>query len=431
MANRDAVIVTVQKGDTLYKIATKYGVDTDILAENNGIFNKDELVVGQSILVTFPQTVHTVRMGETLSSIAEKYKTTVNALFRNNYALNGKSRLSVGDRVIVSYETTPQTRIDVNAYAYPFLPENVLRSTLPYLTFLTPFTYGISQNGNLLPISDEGQIYWAKDYGVAPLMHLSTLTENDSFSTERAAKLLRNPSSWAKLIAEILVVMRAKGYEGIDVDFEYLEKQDKDRYTAFIRTLSDILNPLGYEVTVALAPKTSDNQEGLLYEGHDYAALSAAANAVLLMTYEWGYTYGPPMAVAPIPNVRKVLEYAVSRVPRSKTFMGVPTYGYDWRLPYIKGETKAESLSTSQAIHLAAVHGAEIRYDERQGAPWFRYRDREGIEHEVWFEDARSIAEKLALIKEYGFRGVGYWDLRRPFPQNWVLLNQTFQIRNL
>ena len=78
------------------------------------------------------------------------------------------------------------------------------------------------------------------------------------------------------------------------------------------------MNEYGIWVSVALAPKTSSDQKGLLYEGKDYGGLGAAANSVLLMTYEWGYTYSSPMAVAPINKVRQVIEYALSQIPVAK-----------------------------------------------------------------------------------------------------------------
>ena len=68
------------------------------------------------------------------------------------------------------------------------------------------------------------------------------------------------------------------------------------------------MNENGFEVSVALAPKTSDDQPGLLYQGKDYGGLGAAANRVLLMTYEWGYSFSEPMAVAPVNKSRNVLD---------------------------------------------------------------------------------------------------------------------------
>ena len=143
---------------------------------------------------------------------------------------------------------------------------------------------------------------------------------------------------------------------------------------------------------------------------------------------ECTYTYGPPLAVAPIRNVRQVLEYALGIIPPEKIFLGIPNYGYDWILPYVKGESMADSISNVEAIQLAARFGAEIQYDETAQSPWFRYIDDEGRTHEVWFEDVRSIMQKFNLIKEKNLRGAGYWNIMRPFQQNWSLLDYLFEV---
>ena len=139
------------------------------------------------------------------------------------------------------------------------------------------------------------------------------------------------------------------------------------------------------------------------------------------------YTYGPPLAVAPLPSVRRVLDYAVTRVPPEKILLGFPNYGYDWALPYVAGTTRAQSISNVYAAVLAAETGAEIQFDERTQAPFFRYTT-DGVVHEVWFEDARSCLAKFALVPEYGFRGVGYWNFMRPFPVSFLLLAERFSL---
>ena len=230
------------------------------------------------------------------------------------------------------------------------------------------------------------------------------------------------------MIENLIPLLIEKGYRGLDIDFEFIPVEDARAYADFVARMRKLLSPLGLPVIVALAPKTSAQQRGLLYEGHDYALLSQAADQVLLMTYEWGYTYGPPMAVAPLPNVRRVVEYALTEMAADKIWLGIPNYGYDWILPYQRGR-RATSISNQYAVTLAARYGAAIRYDEQAQSPWFRYVDEMGREHEVWFEDARSIRSKLALIPEYGLYGAGYWNLMRPFPQNWVILNSLYNIR--
>ncbi len=418
----------VKSGDTVSSIARQYGVPQFVATTLNNLENLPNLVVGQALLILNPTQYHTVNEGETVYSIAQQYGVSVNRLYRNNPILRGQNIVYPGQTLVITYESDRTRRIDVNGYAYPFIDRNLLRSTLPYINFMTPFTYGITQSGGLVDLDDEELIALANEYGVTPLMHLSTLTEQGNFSNELANMVLNSTEIQDSLIAEIIQNMQNKGYGGLDIDFEFVYPQDAVLYGDFIGKLAGELNPLGYEVVAALAPKTSDTQRGLLYEGHNYRAIGDNANAVLLMTYEWGYTYGPPLAVAPIRNVRQVVEYALGIIPSEKIFLGIPNYGYDWTLPYVKGESVADSISHVEAIQLAARYGAEIQYDEVSQSPWFRYTDNEGREHEVWFEDVRSIQQKFNLINEKNLRGAGYWNLMRPFQQNWSLLDYMFDV---
>ncbi|MBR3560276.1 MAG: LysM peptidoglycan-binding domain-containing protein [Oscillospiraceae bacterium] len=425
-------IHVVKPGETLYSVAAQYALAPTLLAGINGVAADAQLVVGQTLIVREPAVVHTVVPGDTVYSIARRYGTTADALYRGNVFLGGQPLLHEGEPLVISYADDNRLgRIAVNAYAYPYIDEALLDYALPFLSYLTPFTYGISADGGLLPLNDERLLAAAGRYRNAALMHLSTLTESGAFSNDRSSLLLNSEDLQQRLIQDVINAMQQKGYYGLDVDFEFVFPRERTLYADFIRRLRESLNPLGYPVIVALAPKTRGDQPGLLYEAHDYALLGAAADAVLLMTYEWGYTYGPPMAVAPIPQVRAVLDYAVGVIPREKIFMGVPLYGYDWPLPYAQGQTRAESISPQYAVALALRRRAEILYDETAQSPYFYYTDRGGQQHVVWFEDARSMDAKLRLIHEYGLRGAGYWNLMRAMPQNWVLLHALYDVETL
>lgn len=423
-------IHVVQRGETVYSIARQYGIPFSQILNDNQLPDPSQLAIGQTLVIRFPFQVHTVQIGQTLSSIARQYGLSIRQLQRNNPILSGGTTVYPGQTLVISYRQLPEETISVNGYAYPFIDRTLLQETLPFITYLTPFTYGITEEGGLVDLNDEELIARAISAEVAPLMHLSTLTEEGGFSNDLASLVLNNAEIQNRLINNIVTVMQEKAYRGLDVDFEFVFARDAGPYAAFIRNLTQTLNPLGFPVIVALAPKTSATQRGLLYEGHDYAALGAAANEVLLMTYEWGYTYGPPMAVAPLSNVRAVVEYALTEISPQKIWLGVPNYGYDWPLPFIQGQTKATSISNRYAVQLALRYNAEIQYDEQAQTPWFQYQDEQGAMHEVWFEDARSIRAKLALISEYGLRGAGYWNLMRPFPQNWVVLSSLYNIRD-
>jgi spore germination protein len=421
-------IHVVQSGDSVDSIAAYYGVDPIRLASDNSVPDNGALAVGQTLVIRFPRQVHSVLPGETLTAIAARYGVSVRDLWRRNWFLGGSEALSVGQTLVISYfESTLGTAV-TNGYAYPFIGNQLLSAQLPYQSYLSPFTYGITDSGDLIPLADDALLSAARQRGVFPVMHLSTLTESGQFDTYRGELVLTDPAIQERLIQQILQTVLQRGYAGVDVDFEYLPGPLSTAYAAFLSRLRRLLHAQGRFLWAALAPKTSATQKGLLYEGHDYPAIGAASDGVLLMTYEWGYTYGPPMAVAPLPNVRSVLDYAVTAIPASKIFLGIPNYGYDWPLPFVQGVTRAQSISNQRAIELAIEHQVAIQFDPTSQSPFFHYTDPAGTVHEVWFEDARSMEAKLKLISEYGFQGAGFWNLMRPFSQTWLVLDSLYTL---
>ena len=412
----------------MYRLAQQYGVPMERLLQDNQLPDPSRLVVGQAIVVQYPELTHTVRAGDSLYSIAQMHSTTVAQLLRNNPGLQGRDLLFPGQVIVVRYQGHPKGSLTVNAYAYPSIGRDLLRATLPYLSQLTPFTYRFDE-GDLIPLRDEALVSAALQSRVAPILHLSNLDERERFSGELAHDLLEDREDQVELIEAILRTVDQKGYQGVDVDFELVRAEDAEAYAQFLARLRQALTSRGLPVMAALAPKTSAGQPGRLYEGIDYRLIAQSVDFALLMTYEWGHLSGPPMAVAPLPQVRQVVEYALTEFYPNQLYLGVPNYGYDWTLPYREG-SRARSLSNEEAVQLAWERRAAIRYDEQAQSPWFRYVDSQGAEHEVWFEDARSIQAKINLALGLGLYGVGYWNLDRPFPQNWVVLNAMAQIRS-
>lgn len=423
------VIHIVEAGETVYSIAQEYGVPVSQIVANNGLQEPFSLALGEALAILFPEQVHTVAPGETLSYLSRVYNVSLLQLLRNNPSIAENPTLFYPEQtVVIRYPAPAMGKLVVNGYTYPSIRQSLLRQIAPFLTYLTIFSYGITPAGRLINLNDQAVLSTIQPYGVSPLLLLTAMDQNGQFSNLLASQVFNNPTARQMLVQEISRMIELKGYRGVDLDFEYVLPQDTETYVHFVRELSTALNPMGYVVFVALAPKSSSDQQGTLYEGHDYAGMGWAANAALVMTYEWGYAYGPPMAVAPIQSVRRVLDYAVTQIDSNKLLLGIPNYGYDWPLPYVKGSTKARSISNVEAVQLAVRTGATIQYDETAQSPWFSYMDAQGQAHEVWFEDARSIRAKLLLPKEYGLKGVGYWNLMREFPQNWSVLNSMYDV---
>lgn len=374
--------------------------------------------------------IYVVKPGDTIDSIAAALGVSAERLIYDNQLIY-PYELAVGQALLVDRGIRNAERsISVSGYAYPFISPWVLEQTLPYLSELPIFSYGFTTEGELLPPpygDDTWMIERAQRFGTKPILTLTPFGADGTFNNRLINSVVNNTAYLDNLIQNLLDTMAEKGYEGVDIDFEYILASDRDAFTAFVRQVAETMRANGYHTSVALAPKTSSDQVGLLYEGKDYRALGEAADHVLLMTYEWGYTYGPPMAVAPLNQVRRVVEYALTQIQAEKIDLGIPNYGYDWPLPFERGVTKAATINNVQAVRIAVEHGAEIQFDMVAESPFFTYVE-DGTKHEVWFEDVRSLQGKFRLIEEYGLRGCGYWQIMQWFRANWLLLANQFYI---
>ena len=383
------LIYIVKSGDTVNSIAASYGVSQESIIYDNQLAAPYTLAVGQALLLAAGGTAAT---GEILISA-----------------------------------NTEKRSIYVGGYAYPFISRFVLEQTLPYLSDLFIFSYGFTTDGMLIPplLDDTWMITLAKQYGVAPILTLTPFGPDGQFNNLLISAVVNDLAARETLKNEIVDQIQQRGFDGLDVDFEFILASDRDAFVDFVRYMREAVNALGYPVSVALAPKTSADQKGLLYEGKDYPALGEAADYVLLMAYEWGYKYGPPLAVAPINQVRRVLDYAVTEIPPEKINLGIPNYGYDWPLPFVRGETVAETIGNIQAVGRAVANGVPIQFDEIAQAPFYNYM-LGNVEHEVWFEDVRSMNATFDLIEEYNLRGASYWTIMQLFRANWLLLDEVF-----
>lgn len=424
------VIYVVKAGDSLYSIGKRYGVPASKIAADNELADPNSLVVGQSLVIMEGIRRHIVAPGQSVYSIARLYGTTVQSIIAVNPQITDPASISAGQVLTIPPRTSKLGTIEVNGYTFPTINMEVLRKTLPYLTYLSIFSYEVKPDGTFGAVKDEELIRAARAAKVAPLMVITNLQEGGGFSSDIAKAILTNEQAQNTLINNVVENMKAKNYSGLDIDFEYIYPENREDYNNFLRKVTARLKPMGYSVTTALAPKTSADQKGLLYEAHDYPVHGALTDHVILMTYEWGYTYGPPLPVAPINEIRKVLNYAVTAIPRQKIFMGVPNYGYDWVIPYVKGSS-ARTISNVGAVDLARREKVSIQYDNKAETPFFSYFDDNDKEHIVWFDDARSMEAKLRLINRYNLGGASYWTIGKYFPQNWLVLSSLYDVRKI
>ncbi|HWO76603.1 MAG TPA: glycosyl hydrolase family 18 protein [Bacillus sp. (in: firmicutes)] len=297
-----------------------------------------------------------------------------------------------------------------------------------HLSYVAFFSYRANSDGSLIPLNDEAALSATRKAGSAPMMVVTNFAEGN-FSPDIAHAIFTDKAASKRFIQNVIQTMKDKGYKALNIDFEHIRAEDRELYNGFLETILPQVRDAGFTVSTALAPKTSDEQSGPWHGAHDYKRHGELADFVVLMTYEWGWSGGPPMAVSPIPQVRQVIDYAVSVIPREKIVMGSPLYGYDWTLPYVEDGEWAKRIAPQDAADLAVKEGVTVQFDNKAQAPYFNYTDDNGKKHVVWFENEQSAQAKFNLIKEYRLRGVAYWVLGEPFPQNWTMLEDLFTIR--
>jgi spore germination protein len=426
---KNLTIHVVQPGDSVWALANRYGVSVQRIVQVNGLQDIPFLVVGQALVIPSTERSYRVGPGDTLWSVSRRFGVPVDRIAELNN-ITDPGQISPGMVLRIPELSKNYGFIEVNAYIEPSTAEaetQQVNEVGEYLTYISPFSYQANADGSLTPINDESILRAARQFRIGPLLVITNFREGN-FDAQLVSTILRSVPIQQTLIDNVISVMRNKGYYGLNIDFERIPPEDRQRYNDFLRRVVAALRPLDYPVSTALAPKAEDIQTGAWHGAHDYRAHGEIVDFVVIMTYEWGWSGGPPFAVAPINLVEDVIRYAVSVIPPEKIMMGMPLYGYDWPLPYMPGGQWARRVSPQRAIQLAAQYGAVIRYDQRSQAPTFNYRDARGTEHVVWFEDARSVRAKLLLANRYGLRGVSYWVLGVDFPQNWYVLSDMFNI---
>ncbi|GAB4271898.1 LysM peptidoglycan-binding domain-containing protein [Thermincola ferriacetica] len=422
-------IHVVRRGDTVYALARNYGVTVESIINTNGLQDIPYLIIGQALVIPTTEFIYVVRPGDTLWLLSRRFNVSINRIVELNRIVN-PNLIYPGMRLRIPETTKTFGTIEVNGYIEPSSAASETRTIDEvgrYLTYISPFSHTINEDGSLNPINDSVILTVAGQYRVSPLL-VTTNFRNGNFDSSLVHGLLTSDKAQENYIKNVLALLKNKGYYGLNIDFERIPPADRQLYNSFLGKVVAALHAENYPVSTALAPKPFDIKTGEWHGAHDYKAHGEIVDFVVLMAYEWGWAGGPPLAVAPLNEVKAVLDYAVSVIPAKKILLGVPLYGYNWTLPYTPGGPWAPRISPHQALRLAARYGATIQFDEVAQSPFFNYRDENGNEHVVWFEDARSVQAKYRLAAEYGLRGISYWVLGLYFPENWIVLDNMFQI---
>ncbi len=420
-------IYVVQPGDTLTSIAQKYNITTDKLINDNGIKIPYQLVVGQTLVIVYPEQVYIVKEGDTLGGIAESHGVTVVQLLKNNPWLSSRQYIYPGETIVISFNNNLGTVLTAG-YTYPYIRNETLKMTLPYLTYLLIFNYTVTSSGEFLGGDEDiAVIETALLYGTESTMVVTAFSQTGEIRLPAVFALLGSEQLQDEIIMEILLILREKGYEGVNLAFQFIREATQQLYLNFLKKVADSLHPEGYSVFLTINPGLSYNGTEVTFERINYSSFSDIADGILFLSYDWATIDRPPVPISIITE-SSLLDYIVAQVPLEKIRIEVPTLGYDWQLPYVEGRTKANALNFDSVLALAGEAGATIQYDENSLSAYFNYADIDGRQHIVWFKDARSIDSSIKILQSYGIKGIGIWNIMNFFSQLWLVINTQYQI---
>ena len=157
----------------------------------------------------------------------------------------------------------------VLGYAYPFISPWVLAESLPYLSALLIFSYGFTEDGELVEpvLDDQWMIRACGEQGTRPVLTFTSIGPDGRFQSSLVDQLLKRTSLQEKVLWELGRMMREKGFQGLDFDFEYIPAQEGLHYADFVGLARRVMNLFGYPVSVALAPQNLRRTERAFVRG--------------------------------------------------------------------------------------------------------------------------------------------------------------------
>ena len=304
--------------------------------------------------------------------------------------------------------------------------------------YVSLFWYRLDAAGDIktydAAFEDEEIINFARKNNVKVLAVVANLPdyfEGGNWDYKRVDKVISSTAARKAHIQVLIGLAAEHNFDGINIDYEALKRNQRENFTAFIEEFAQALHKEGKILGVAIHPKTSENNpaEDNGSAAQDWKRLAQSADQLYLMTYSEHYLGSFPGPNASPAWVDKILDYAVNKVkvPREKIFMGVPFYGHDWaqnRFGLYHGID--DDLTFDKAMSLSRRYETEILFDKTSETPYLTY-ERGGETHVAWFENADSLKAKLELREKYNIPNLAFWRLGGEDPTTWEIL-KNFQL---
>lgn len=312
---------------------------------------------------------------------------------------------------VIHNENTIKHNINVTGYYFDWRSLADVETKSDKMTDTIHFSYELTGD---MKVQENN--FFIQGYEQARLKGMGVEMLVSAFDKTLLKSLMDDNNAQKAVIDGIMGFLQTRGFDGVNVDFEGIDKDHGPKYVAFIKKLKEALGT-GYTLSLSLPSKTSDRE--WWYDGYDYKSLAAVADRVMIMAYDQHHNGGEPGPVAGNDWVERVINYLLPQIPKEKFQLGLGLYGRDWP------ETgMGKAIFIQDARNLAAAKGVTVNKDAVSGVSWFNYTDDSGIKHQVWFEERDSAQAKMELVKKYKLAGVALWRLGIIPPDIWEIINK-------
>jgi spore germination protein len=261
------------------------------------------------------------------------------------------------------------------------------------------FSARLSRDGRLVGAPKRPPITMADGY--TPRVHLVVA----ELSNDVLIHLALDPRYQARPLLVEDICRAAEGFDGVQVDFEVVARDDAPFFLDFLREIRERL-PVEKLLSVAVPARVKP-----LADAYDYASLASVADRLIVMAYDEHWSGSAPGPVASLAWCARIADYAMGAAA-DRAVMGLPLYGRAW-----PDKALSRALRFAGVQDLIAEKEAAPGYDPGQG-PSFEYT--ESVTVRVFYDDERSLGDKLRLYKEKNVGAVSFWRIGQGPPGLWA-----------
>jgi spore germination protein YaaH len=275
------------------------------------------------------------------------------------------------------------------------------------IDIFAPQSYMADKNGYLIGTVKPDLLAFAKKNKIKVM----PLLTNGAFSASTSQMFLDSPAKQDILINNLVLEAKDFNYIGWQIDFEQMDLSYRDKFSEFIERTYKIFQKNNLKLSVAVIAQVSEtpgdypnNLWQRIIGVYDYGRLGRSSDFISIMSYDDPNSSGP---VTGYIWLNKVIDFSLTKIPKEKISLGLAFYCWQWR--HLDGK-RVGIIGNEGMQNVLKKYKADYYYSEEEQAPFFHYW-KEGKGYTIWYENAKSVKQKISLIKGRGLLGFSAWAL--------------------